>query len=278
MATSGVSAPGSPGSRPGGGASSPEKRAATSRAIPYTDRQSGRLRVISISRTSSPSGSTSANGVPGSTGSERTRMPLWSDPSSSSRSERIIPSETSPRSLACSRRLPSGSTAPGSATATVAPAPKFQAPHTIWRGSPSPTSTRQSWSRSAFGCFSASSTRPTRKSPRLPSVSATPRRVIRSTSQVEMTSCPATSGSGTSKSTYSRSQETGTFMSELPQEAQVVVPEEANVGDPVAELGDPLEPEAEREAAPLLGVEPDELEERRVDHAGAAHLDPAGEL
>ncbi len=43
--------------------------------------------------------------------------------------------------------------APGSATATVAPAPKFQAPHTIWYGSLSPTSTTQSWSRSAFGCF-----------------------------------------------------------------------------------------------------------------------------
>ena len=34
------------------------------------------------------------------------------------------------------------------------------------------------WSRSAFGCFSASSTRPTLKSARLPSSSATPRRSI----------------------------------------------------------------------------------------------------
>ncbi len=87
-------------------------------------------------------------------------------PSSSSRSERIIPSET----LAPELRLleafvrPAG-TAPGSATATVAPAPKFHAPQTIWRGSASPTSTRQSWSRSAFGCLPASSTRPTRKRP-----------------------------------------------------------------------------------------------------------------
>ena len=55
--------------------------------------------------------------------------------------------------------------APGSATATVAPAPKFQAPQTICRGSPSPTSTRQSWSRSAFGCFSASSTLPDAEEP-----------------------------------------------------------------------------------------------------------------
>ena len=92
-------------------------------------------------------------------------MPLWSEPSSSSLSERIIPSETSPRSFACSSFMPSGRTAPGRATATVAPAPKFQAPQTIWRGSPSPTSTRQSWRRSAFGCLPASTTRPTLKSP-----------------------------------------------------------------------------------------------------------------
>ena len=42
-------------------------------------------------------------------------------PSSSSRSDRIIPSETWPRSLARSSFVPPGSTAPGSATATVAP-------------------------------------------------------------------------------------------------------------------------------------------------------------
>src|SRR5213592_1308920 len=58
-------------------------------------------------------------------------MPLWSTPSSSSRSDRIIPFETSPRSFACSSFCPSGRTAPGSATATVAPAPKFQALQTV---------------------------------------------------------------------------------------------------------------------------------------------------
>ena len=89
-------------------------------------------------------------------------MPVWSSPSSSSCSERIIPSDTEPRSVACSSTRPSGSIAPGSATATVAPAEKFHAPHTIWRGPASPTSTEHSWSRSAFGCLPASSTRPTR--------------------------------------------------------------------------------------------------------------------
>src|SRR5262249_59203486 len=39
-----------------------------------------------------------------------------------------------------------------------------------------------------------------------------------------------------------------------------------------------LEPAAEREAAPLLGVDPDVLEHLRVDHACPTQLDPAGEL
>ncbi len=61
--------------------------------------------------------------------------------------------------------------------------------------------------------------------------------------------------------TYSRSQETGTFISELPEEPQVVLPELAQVGQPVAEHGDPLEAEAEREARDLLGVVADEAVE-----------------
>ena len=55
-------------------------------------------------------------------------------PSSTSSSARIIPSLSSPRTLRCSSCRPFGSTAPGSATPTVAPAPKFHAPQTIWRG------------------------------------------------------------------------------------------------------------------------------------------------
>ena len=92
-------------------------------------------------------------------------IPPWSVPSSSSRSDRIIPSDTSPRSFRFSILKSPGITAPGVTTATVAPAPKFHAPQTIERGSPSPTSTFVSWSLSAFGCFSASSTLPTTKWP-----------------------------------------------------------------------------------------------------------------
>ena len=125
-------------------------------------------------------------------------IPEWSVPSSISSSARIIPFESSPRTLRWSSFSPPGRTAPGSATATVAPAPKFQAPQTIWRGSPSPTSTRHSWSRSAFGCLSAATTLPMRKRPRFPSSSDTPRRSMPSISAVETESRVASSSSGIS--------------------------------------------------------------------------------
>src|SRR5207247_10085596 len=63
--------------------------------------------------------------------------------------------------------------------------------------------------------------------------------------------------------------------SELPQEAQVVVPERPDAGDTVPQLSRPLDPHAEREARVLLGAPADELVEIRVDHPRAAHLDPA---
>src|SRR6185437_1375970 len=64
----------------------------------------------------------------------------------------------------------------------------------------------------------------------------------------------------------------------LAQDSQVPLPQRADVWDVVAELRGALQPAAEREPAPRLRVEADVLEHARVDHAGAAHLDPAGEL
>src|SRR5215213_8207349 len=100
---------------------------------------------------------------------------------------------------------------------------------------------------------------------------------MRSTSHVEMLRRSAICSTGAEVSTYSRSQETGTFTeSELGGESEVVLPELTQVGQPVAEHGDPLETPAEREAGPLLGVVAHELEQLGVDHPGAADLDPAG--
>ena len=154
------SSPAGSGSEPGGGARSVSSTAETSRAMPYTLWQSGRFEVISNSMTSSAMARWSISGSP--TGHSGSRMmPSCSAESSSSRSESIIPSETWPRSFALRSTVPSGSTAPGSATATVSPAWKLVAPQTIWRGSPSPTSTVQSESRSASGCLSRVTTLPT---------------------------------------------------------------------------------------------------------------------
>src|SRR3989337_720904 len=67
-------------------------------------------------------------------------------------------------------------------------------------------------------------------------------------------------------------------LSELPQDAQVVLPERPDLGDSVPELGRTLDAAAESEPRPLLGVDPDVQEDLRVDHPGSAQLDPAGVL
>src|SRR5436190_843639 len=188
-----------------------------------------------------------------------------------------MPSETSPRSLRRSIvNSPPGMTPPGTTTATVAPAPKFHAPQTIERGSPWPVSTFVSCSLSAFGCLPASITLPTTKCCRLPPASGTPRRVIRSTSHEVKTSRRASSATGRSKSTYSRSHETGTFIAlELLQDADVVLPERAEVRQAVPEHRDALDPEPESEPLPLGRIQSDVAKHVGVDPAGAAHLDPA---
>src|SRR5262249_55925830 len=158
------------------------------------------------------------------------------------------------RSLRRSSVSPFGSVAPGSATATFAPAPKFHAPQTIWYGRSSPTSTEQSCSRSAFGCLSADRTWPTRNSS---SPDVTPRCSMPFTSAVEIDSAAAICSVVASVRTYSRSHDIGTFTSELPQEAKVVVPERADAGDTATQLCGPLDAHAEREAGVLLGAPAD---------------------
>jgi hypothetical protein len=117
--------------------------------------------VISISIASSAIGRWSASTAPGGRSESSTMMPAWSSPMPTSSSARIIPLDRTPRSFASPSFVPSGMTAPGSATATVWPAATLGAPQTIVRDSPLPSSTTQTVSRSASGCFSASSTRPT---------------------------------------------------------------------------------------------------------------------
>ena len=119
-------------------------------------------------------------------------MPSASPPTSSSETERIIPSEATPRSFALRSFSPPGIRAPGWATATVWPAATLGAPQTIVR-SPSPVSTVQTRSRSALGCCSALSTLPTTK----PSGEGGPTAPIRSTSVPVITSRSAISATST---------------------------------------------------------------------------------
>ncbi len=197
IAKPGIASPGGwSSSAQGGGASGVSVAAWTSRATPYTHRQSGRLGVISSSSTSVAIGSTSASGVPTASPASSTMIPSCSVPMPSSSSARIIPRDSCPRSLARLSFVPSGMTAPGAATATIWPAATFGAPQTICAGSPSPVSTMQTVRRSASGWRSADSTRPTRKC----SSAATPWRWTRSTSVPVSASRVASASAGSSGS------------------------------------------------------------------------------
>src|ERR1700758_352295 len=63
--------------------------------------------------------------------------------------------------------------------------------------------------------------------------------------------------------------------SKLLQDAQVVLPEEPDVGNAVALRGDPVDAETPREAGPLVRVVADVSEDSGIDGAGTAHLEPA---
>src|SRR5690606_29810712 len=67
-------------------------------------------------------------------------------------------------------------------------------------------------------------------------------------------------------------------LSELREKPRIVLEQHANVGDSVPEHGDPLHPEAEREARVALRIDPAVLEHARVDHAAAEDLEPARRL
>src|SRR6478752_10365904 len=82
------------------------------------------------------------------------------------------------------------------------------------------------------------------------------------------------------RSTYSRIQETGAFMSsefrsECRGEADVALEELAQVLDPLAEHQRAVDAHAEGEAGVALGVDPTGSQHPRVDDAAAAPLDPA---
>ena len=113
--------------------------------------QSVRLEVISTSTIASPDPRSSCTGLPTRGVPGSTQIPCASSESPSSRSEQIMPSDSTPRILLFRSFVPSGSLAPICATATDCPAATLGAPHTTESFVPPPISTTQSLSRSALG-------------------------------------------------------------------------------------------------------------------------------
>src|SRR5262245_16672694 len=83
----------------------------------------------------------------------------------------------------------------------------------------------------------------------------------------------AAASDGSAKSPYSFSQERRIFMggarSELLDEAEVVGEHVADVGELVAHLGHAVDAEAEREPAPLLGIDAARPQHIGMDHAAS---------
>src|SRR5665647_2052877 len=193
-----------------------------------------------------------------------------------------MPSLSTPRRLAFLSLRPFSSTAPLSETATVSPALKLLAPQTICLTPPlaSPTSTVQRLSLSALGCCSLVSTLPTTNRLRFSGSRGAPTQSMPSTSVPDMVRTSAISSTVPCQATYSLIQLNGTLIairppSELPQEADVVVVEQAQVGDAVPQHRHALHPHAEGEPADLLRVVVDEAVDSRVDHPCAHDLEPA---
>ncbi len=135
--------------------------AAISRATPITLRQSGRLGVISISKTVSDSPRAEASRSPTDSEGSRRIMPLRSSPRPSSPSLQSMPSDVWPRMTLCSRIKPSGNSVPGRAIGESIPTSAFGAPQTT-EIFPWPVSTLHRCNLSALGCGSMVSIRPTK--------------------------------------------------------------------------------------------------------------------
>src|SRR5699024_2085074 len=142
-----------------------------------------------------------------------------------------------------------------------------------------PTSTRTQLMVLPFFCGSLtrSSTRPTTRGP----LSWAPKIASSSSPMRErsVATCRAETSAGSS--VCSASQVRGMRgISDLRTvvlgEADVALHDVAHVRHSVAEHEDALDSEPEGEALVLLGVHPGRAQHVRVDHAAAAHLDPAG--
>ncbi len=258
--------------------------AARSRATPAMLQASGRLASTATSKTTSgtiPMASTSRRPgtapfeppePPALSAPSSTRIPSWSSDSPSSRPEHSMPLEVTPFIVRRPISKSPGSTAPTGARGTKSPTSKFHAPHTTSTGSP-PALTTTRRIRSAPSMGAISSTRATTTSP-----SPSPTRSMPSTTKPRSSRVAARSAGSPSNGAKSRSQDRGTrtsVLSELAQEADVVLDQGAHVGNPMPHLGAAIDAEAEGETGPPVSVDPHRVEHGRVDHAAPTELDPA---
>src|SRR6202167_2892219 len=202
----------------------------------------------------------------------------------SSLAEQIMPSEMWPYFLLAPISNPPGSTAPGRASATRSPTAKLTAPQITPDASsagaascPSDTATRQY----LIGFF-----RPVRSSIDSTWATTTPRMSC-PTDSSDSTSSPAAvirratsvASTGSGSGAYSRSQESGTRISDLhperPAEPHVAFHRVPDLGQPVPDHQAALDAEPEREPAVPVGVDAARHQHPRVDHAAARDLDPA---
>ena len=180
--------------------------AETSRAIPSTERKSGRFGVTSMSRTASSSPNAFTTSAPGSRSFGSTRMPSCDAEIPSSSGAQSMPFETTPRIS----RAPSGSgsvttVAPGGASGTRSPGAMFRTPTTT-SSSPDPVCTRARHRVSLFGWSRTSITRAT-TTPETRSHG----RSIASTSAPLLVSSSASSSADRSVGHSSRNQDRTTF-------------------------------------------------------------------
>src|SRR6516165_6716784 len=202
----------------------------------------------------------------------------------SSLTEQIIPSDMWPYVGRAPISNPPGSTAPGRASATRSPTTKLTAPQIT------PDASRAG----ALSCASETATRQyligffTSASSSTDSTWATTTpRMSCPTDSTDSTSSPApvsrretsVTSTGSGSRAYSRSQESGTRMSDLrperPAEPDVAVYRVPDLGQPVRDHQAALDAEAEREPAVAVGVDAAGDQHPGIDHAAASDLDPA---
>src|SRR5437899_2485725 len=195
-------------------------------------------------------------------------IPAASSPKPSSIAEQSIPADGTPRNVLVSiRRSPRRE--PGIAYGTRSPTARFHAPVTTSTRAP-PVVTPAIW----FFVDPGSGRRLLTSATTTPSKS-TSCWTIRPTSLPASVSRSASVGTSAVMATYSWSQLSEMSTLELPQEAHIVLQEQAEVGDVVLEHRQAVQPGTEGKAGIVFWVDAAIPKHLRVDHAGAQDLQPA---